>query len=510
MSNQNMKLIADTVRCLSMDAVQKANSGHPGMPMGCADIAAVLWTKILKHNPKNPDWPNRDRFVLSAGHGSMLLYSMLYLSGYDLSLDDLKNFRQWESKTPGHPEYGHTSGVETTTGPLGQGFCNGVGMALAQKVLAQKFNDDKYRIIDHYIYGIVSDGDLMEGVSSETASLAGFWKLGNIIYLYDDNHISIEGSTDLSFSHESVEQRFMAYGWHTICIDGHNHDAIAGAIIEAQEEKNKPSLIISKTTIAYGSPNKANSADSHGAPLGEEEVKLTKKNLGWEYSESFYIPQEVKDVFDKRLKELESKNDKWQKLFDEYKSKKPDKVELWDRLMEKNIKIDESILPEFEVGKSIATRNSSGEVLQALSKKYPQLIGGSADLAPSNKTFIKGEKAIGRGEYAGRNIHFGVREHGMASILNGMALYGGTIPYGGTFLVFADYMRPAIRLAALMKLHVIYVFTHDSIFVGEDGPTHEPVEHLASLRCIPDLVVIRPGDATETSAAWQIAMEHKG
>ena len=509
MSKMNMKLIADTIRCLAMDGVQKANSGHPGMPMGCADISAVLWTKILKHNPKKPDWPNRDRFVLSAGHGSMLLYSMLHLSGYDLPIDELKNFRQWGSKTPGHPEYGHTPGVETTTGPLGQGFCNGIGMALAEKVIASKFNDDKNDIIDHYIYGILGDGDLMEGVTAEAASLAGYWKLGNIIYIYDDNHISIEGSTDLTFSHESVEQRFQAYDWHTIKIDGHDHEAVEKAIQEAQGVKDKPSLIIARTTIAYGSPNKANSSGSHGSPLGEEEITLTKKNLGWEHSEPFTVPQEVKEVFDARLKELEASYDEWQKGFETYRTDNPEKAKLWDQMMSKEIKVDDSILPQFEVGKSIATRNSSGEVLQALSKNFPQLIGGSADLAPSNKTFIKDEKAITRDDYSGRNIHFGVREHGMGSILNGMALYGGTIPYGGTFLVFADYMRPPMRLAALMKLHVIYVFTHDSIFVGEDGPTHQPIEHLASLRSIPNLVVIRPAEATETAAAWKTAMEYK-
>ncbi|MCK4400697.1 transketolase [bacterium] len=506
--DKNDALAINTIKMLSVDAVQKANSGHPGLPMGVADYAYVVWTRFLRYNPKDTTWINRDRFVLSGGHGSTLLYSLLHLSGFNLSLEDLKNFRQWDSKTPGHPEYGVTPGVDTTTGPLGQGFANGVGMAISGKIFENRFNADNIKLFDPYIYGIVTDGDLMEGISAEAASFAGHLGLGNIIYFYDDNHITIEGDTSLAFS-ENVGKRFEAYDWQVIKIDPYNLNEIAGAIDSGQREKNKPTLIIGRTNIAKGSPNKQDCASAHGEPLGEEEVKLTKQNIGWPLEPAFYIPEETKEVFEKcNEKKLLIYKD-WKNKLEEYKTKYPQKAEnLNNRL---NKEIPENIadaLPSFE-NKPVATRNAAGEVMQAIAEKVPFLIGGSADLSPSTKTILKKYESINRGKFAGRNIHFGIREHCMGGVLNGMALFGGIIPYGSTFFVFSDYMRPSIRLAALMKQQVIYVFTHDSIFVGEDGATHEPIEQAASLRLIPNLTVIRPADASETSAAWIEALKNK-
>ncbi len=505
------ELAINTIRFLAVDAVQKANSGHPGMPMGCAPIGYTLFAKDMNYNPSNPKWYNRDRFVLSAGHGSMLLYSLLHLSGYEVSMDDLKNFRQWGSITPGHPEYHLTPGVETTTGPLGQGFANAVGMAIAQKYLSAKFNKDELKIIDHYIYGICSDGDLMEGVSHEAASLAGHLKLGNIIFFYDDNHISIDGSTNLAFT-ENVGKRFEAYNWHVQHIeDGNDIEAIENSIKKAQKNE-RPSIIATRTHIGFGSPNKQDTAEAHGSPLGDEEVKLTKRNLGWPEDEKFLIPQKVKNFFDEIKMKGEEKEESWNKLFEKYKEKYPDEAKLFINLKNENYGEEwKSKLPVFkDESKKIATRAGSGKVLNSIASSLPGLIGGSADLAPSNNTMLKDYPVFSSQNYAGRNFHFGVREHGMASILNGMALYGGVIPYGGTFLIFSDYLRPAIRLASISGIRPIYVFTHDSIGLGEDGPTHQPVEHLASLRAIPKVVIIRPADVNETSYAWQFAIEHKG
>lgn len=506
-----MKLAANTIRCLAMDAVQKANSGHPGMPMGSADMAVVLWLKFLKFNPANPKWANRDRFILSAGHGSMLLYSLLHLAGYDLPMSQLKEFRQWGSQTPGHPEYNHTPGVETTTGPLGQGFANGVGMAIAARHLAAVFNEPHYPIVDNLIYGIVSDGDIMEGIASEAASLAGHLGLGNLIYLYDCNNITIEGSTSLTFSKEDVARRFKAYGWQTITVDGHDMDAVEKAIKKAKADKRHPSLIIAHTHIAQGSPNKIDTSDSHGAPLGAEEIRLTKKNLGFPEDADFYVPDAVYELFRKRADELKKKSDEWEQLFKRYCAKFPEKANLWTIFHQRPAdKILDDLHVEFDPEKSVATRASSGRVLQALAPVVPNLVGGSADLAPSNVTFLKGYGSLSSEDFKARNIHFGIREHAMGGIMNGMALYGGIIPFGGTFLVFSDYMRPSIRLAALMRLRVVYVFTHDSIFLGEDGPTHQSVEHVAALRLIPGLSVIRPADAAETLEAWKAALRRQG
>ena len=505
------ELAINTIRFLSVDGVQKANAGHPGMPMGCAPIGYVLYSKYMNYNPSNPNWYNRDRFILSAGHGSMLLYSLLHLTGFKVSMDDLKSFRQWGSITPGHPEYGLTQGVETTTGPLGQGFSNSVGMAIAQKFISAKFNKDDIKLIDHFIYGICSDGDLMEGVSHETASLAGHLKLGSIIFFYDNNHISIDGNTNLAFT-EDVGKRFEAYNWHVQHIENVNNiEAIEEAIKNAQKDE-RPSIIVTRTHIGYGSPNKQDTAEAHGSPLGEEEVKLTKKNLGWPEDKTFYIPDEVKSFFDDVNKKCKEKEAEWNKLFEKYKNKYPEDAKLFVDLMNGNFGEEwKSKLPVFkDEGKKIATRAGSGKVLNAIASSLPSLIGGSADLAPSNNTMLKDYVAFSSEHYEGRNFHFGVREHGMASALNGMALYGGIIPYGGTFLIFSDYLRPAIRLASLSGIRPIYVFTHDSIGLGEDGPTHQPVEHFASLRAIPKLVVIRPADINETSFAWQYAIEHRG
>jgi len=503
------QLAVNTIRALAMDAVQKANSGHPGMPMGMADAAYVLWTRFLRHSPSDPTWPDRDRFVLSAGHGSMLLYLLLHLFGYPLSLDDVRQFRQWGSPTPGHPEYWCAPGVETTTGPLGQGFANGVGMALAERMLAQAFNREKEMIVDHYTYGIVSDGDLMEGISHEAASLAGHLGLGRLIYLYDDNQITIEGSTALAFS-EDVALRFQAYGWHVQRVDGHDRSAVAQALAAARQEIQWPSLIICRTHIAYGSPHKQDSAEAHGAPLGEEEVRLTKEALGFPPEPPFYVPEVVRELFAQRRHDLDKQAAAWRERFAHWQQAHPELAAQWEARM--SGRLPEGLadrLPIFSVGKAIATRNASGEVLQVLSKELPGLVGGSADLAPSTMTLVKGCGDVGQGRYGERNLRFGIREHAMGGMLNGLALHGGFIPYGGTFLVFSDYLRPSLRLAAMMHLRVIYVFTHDSVFVGEDGPTHQPVEHLAALRAIPDLTIIRPADGPETAIAWLLALERK-
>lgn len=503
------RLGADTIRVLAMEGVQKANSGHPGMPMGMADCAFILWTRYLRFCPTDPEWPNRDRFILSAGHGSMLLYALLHLSGFDVTMDDLQQFRQWGSRTPGHPERGCLPGVETTTGPLGQGFANGVGMALASKIISRNFNDEKGFPFSERIYAIVSDGDLMEGVASEAASIAGHLKLGNIIFLYDDNHITIEGDTGLAFT-EDVAKRFESYGWHTLAIDGHNHEEIDAAIMASIQEEERPSLILARTHIAYGSPNKHDDASSHGSPLGTEEVEKTKKHLHWPKEPTFYIPDQVRELFRIRVAELKSAYDHWCSEFDSWKESHPELFERWSEMLSKALPEDlESHLWEAVPEKEMATRASGQAILQRVAELIPGVYGGSADLAPSTKTIIKISPSIAPGEFSGRNLHFGIREHGMGGILNGMALYGGFIPYGSTFLVFSDYMRPSIRLAALMEAQVIYIFTHDSLFVGEDGPTHQPVEHLAALRAIPNLAVIRPADGAETAVAWSIALKRK-
>ena len=494
-----------------MDAVQKAKSGHPGMPMGAAPMAFVLWTKHLKHNPTNPRWHNRDRFVLSAGHGSMLLYSLLHLTGYDLSLDDLKNFRQWGSKTPGHPEYHLTPGVETTTGPLGQGFTNGVGMAIAECYLAARYNRPNFEVVKYRIYGIVSDGDLMEGVSSEAASLAGHLKLGNIIYLYDDNRISIDGRTQLAFT-EDVVKRFEAYGWHVQVVeDGNDLDAINAAIKAAQEETARPSLIKVHTHIGYGSPNKQDSAEAHGAPLGEDEVRLTKRNLGWDPEKHFDVPDDVLNYLRRSVEQGKKWESLWKTMFEGYRRAHADLALEFENLKQGNFGDEwKKALPTFGAHTgAMATREASGKILNAIAPHLLTLIGGSADLTPSNNTFLKNYPEFQANVYTGRNFHFGVREHAMGSILNGLALTEGMIPYGGTFLIFSEYMRPPIRLAALMGVRPIYVFTHDSIGLGEDGPTHQPIEQLASLRSIPNLTVLRPADANEVVHAWRFAIEHK-
>jgi transketolase len=498
-------LCINTIRMLSADAVQQANSGHPGMPMGDAAMAYILWTKFLRHNPKNPKWQNRDRFVLSAGHGSMLLYSLLHLTGHNISLDDIRNFRQWGSKTPGHPEICIDCGIETTTGPLGQGFATGVGMAMAEKYLSEMFNRPGYPLLDYTIYGIVSDGDLMEGLSSEAASLAGHLKLGKIVYLYSDNKISIEGSTALAFT-EDVAKRFDAYNWHVLRVDGNDLKGIEKAIAAAKKEKNRPSIIIARTHIGFGSPHKQDTAEAHGSPLGEEELKLTKQNLGWPLKK-FLIPGQALRHMRKAVPKGKKDEQAWGSLFRKYEKKFPDQAKTWNMLVSgKHPEGWKKLLPIFkpEDG-AVATRSASGKVLNAIAEKFPHLIGGSADLAPSNNTYLKKYADFGIVK-GGRNIHFGVREHAMGAILNGMALSGMLIPYGGTFLVFSDYMRPAIRLAALMETHVVYVFTHDSIGLGEDGPTHQPIGHLSSLRAMPHLYVIRPADANETAVAWKIAL----
>ncbi|SPD75958.1 transketolase 2, thiamin-binding [uncultured Desulfobacterium sp.] len=509
MTSKIDELCINTIRMLSVDAVEKANSGHPGMPMGAASMAYVLWTRFLHHNPSNPQWPDRDRFVLSAGHGSMLLYSLLHLTGYDVTLEDIKDFRQWESKTPGHPEYRQAPGIEITTGPLGQGLASSVGMAITERFLAAKFNRPGHEIVDHYTYGIAGDGDLMEGVSHEAASLAGHLKLGKLIFFYDDNHISIEGSTDIAFT-ENRAARFEAYGWHVQKVDdGNDLAAIEKAIVAAQKESGRPSLIAVRTHIGYGSPNKHDVASVHGEPLGPDETRLTKENLGWPLDPAFFVPDEALSNFRKAVEKGKGLEEEWQKKLNAYEAAHPELAAEFKRWISGKLPQDwAGKIPTFPADpKGKATRVISGTVLNAIAKKVPNLLGGSADLAPSNKTLINGEGDFQADNYAGRNLRFGVREHAMGSILNGMALHGGVIPYGGTFLVFSDYMRPAIRLAALMGLNVIYIFTHDSIGLGEDGPTHQPVEQLAALRAIPNLTVLRPCDANETACAWKIAME---
>lgn len=497
----------NTIRFLAVDAVERANSGHPGMPMEAATLAYVLWTRVLRFSPKDPKWPNRDRFVLSAGHGSMLLYAVLFLTGYDLDLEEIKNFRQWGSRTPGHPEYCSTPGVETTTGPLGQGFATGVGMAMAQRYLARIFNREGYPVFDYSVYGFVSDGDIMEGISSEAASLAGHLRLGNIIYTYLDNGISIDGPTSLTLS-EDVGKRFEAYGWQVLKVDGYDIPSIEEAFRRGKMEKGRPTLIIAKTRIGYGSPNKENTPEAHGAPLGKEEVLLTKKNLGWPEEPDFLVPEDVLHHFREAGRRGDLLMEEWRAMWEGYVKEYPELHSLWERMSTKAIgRPWENILPRFDPNGEMATRVASGQTLNAISDYIPGLLGGSADLTPSNNTYLKG-----RGEFhqeCGSNIRFGVREHAMGAILNGLSLSNMLIPYGGTFLVFSDYMRPAIRLAAMMGLQVIYVFTHDSIGIGEDGPTHQPIEQLMSLRLIPNLWVIRPCDANETAYAWTIAIERK-
>lgn len=518
-------LSINTIRFLSIDAIQKAKSGHPGLPMGAAAFAYVLWTRFLKHNPSNPQWFDRDRFVLSAGHGSMLLYSLLHLTGYNLSIDQLKHFRQWGSLTPGHPERGITPGVEVTTGPLGQGFGNGVGMAMAEAFLSARYNRPGHNIIDHYTYGLVSDGDLMEGVAAEAASLAGHLRLGKLIYLYDNNHVTLSAATDLTFT-EDVKKRFSSYGWHTQSVeDGNDLVAIERAIKAAQRNKEKPSLILVHTHLGYGSPNKQDTFEAHGSPLGVEEVKLTKQNLGWPLEPTFYIPNAALTHFLEAVERGKQNETKWAQRFAAYEQTFPDLAQELHQIMYSELPERWDVdIPVFSPdAKGMATRVASGKVMNAIAAKLPTFIGGSADLDPSTHTALIAEGdfenpqetmddsqgSVGGGwKYSGNNLHFGIREHAMGAILNGMSAHGGTIPFGATFLIFSDYMRPAIRLAALMGLHVIYVFTHDSIALGEDGPTHEPVEQLLGLRSIPNMLVIRPADANETAAAWRIAIEH--
>lgn len=506
------QLSINTIRTLSIDAVQKANSGHPGMPLGMAPIAYALYYKTMKHNPANPNWINRDRFILSAGHGSMLLYSILHLSGYKISLENLKNFRQWGSITPGHPEIGHTPGVETTSGPLGQGFATAVGMAIARDYLAALFNKDDMKIVDHAILGICSDGDLMEGISHEAASLAGHLKLSKLVFFYDDNNITIDGKTDITFS-EDIAKRFESYGWQVLTIlDVNNTEQVERTIKLCRSTGDKPILVITKTQIGYGSPNKQGKSSAHGAPLGEEEVKLTKRNLGMPDDKSFYVPDEVYSHFKGIAECGQEVEDLWNQTVDNYKIKYPKDYALLDSVLKGEFNNDWlDHLPKFQnYNEQIATRVASGKVLNAAAIDIVTLMGGSADLGESNMTNLNSSKSFSAENRLGRNIHFGIREHAMGAVLNGMAIYGGIIPFGSTFLIFSDYMRPAIRLAALMKQKVIYVFTHDSLGLGEDGPTHQPVEQIASLRAIPNLVVIRPADANETVEAWKYAINHKG
>lgn len=506
------ELCINTIRFLAVDAVQQANSGHPGAPLGIAPMAYVLWDRFLKHNPKDPKWPDRDRFILSCGHASALLYALLHLTGYDLSLDDLKQFRQWGSKTPGHPEYGTVPGLEVTTGPLGQGFANGVGMAMAERWLAANYNRPGHEIINHHTYAIVSDGDLEEGISAEAASLAGNLRLGKLIYLYDDNGISIEGRTDITFT-EDVAQRFQAYGWQVIGpIDGFDTAGVEGAIRKAQADRERPSLIICRTIIGYGSPNKAGTASAHGEPLGVEEVLLTKKQLGWDYTEPFTVPPEALQHLREAQERGQKQQGEWQKRLKAYRQAYPAEA----------LRLEEDLRGDLPAGwdtglddlfrgetKPVATRSASGLVLNSLAPRIRSLVGGSADLAPSTKTGLKDGGDYISSDYSGRNLHFGVREHAMGAVASGMALHGGLIPYTGTFLVFYDYMRPPVRLAAMMGLRVIYIFSHDSVGVGEDGPTHQPIEQLVGLRSVPNLVTIRPADATETVEAWQTALQRR-
>jgi len=500
----------NTIRFLAVDGVQKANSGHPGLPMGTAAIAYTIWTRHLKFNSQNPDWADRDRFVLSGGHGSMLLYSLLYLTGYGLTLEDLKNFRQWGSLTPGHPEYGWTKGVETTTGPLGQGFANGVGMAIAEAHLAAEFNKPDHSIIDHFVYAIVTDGDLMEGVTSEAASLAGHLQLGKLIYLYDDNRISIDGPTDISFT-EDRGKRFEAYGWQVLHVaDGNNVDEIDEAIKKAKVDP-RPSIIICRTHIGYGLPTRQDTSKAHGEPPGDEELNGAKKKLGWPEEPRFYVPEDVAEFFKNLAAQGEKKEISWKESFEQYKKAFPVEASEFERRMNGELpKNWEAALPEFPADpKGMATRVASGNVLNAVAGVLPELMGGSADLTPSNNTWIKESTAFQPENHIGRYLHFGVREHVMGSIVNGLVCHKGVIPFGATFLVFTDYMRGAIRVGALSHMGSIWIMTHDSIGLGEDGPTHQPVEHLAALRAIPNLIVIRPGDANETKEAWRVAIKKR-
>jgi transketolase len=508
MNINGLKAVALSVRTLSMDAVQKANSGHPGLPLGCAEIGALLYGEILNHYPDDPRWPNRDRFVLSAGHGSMFLYSLLHLSGYKLTLDDIKNFRQVGSKTPGHPEYGHTEGVETTTGPLGQGIANAVGMAMAEVMLAGKFNTSSHTIVDHYTYALAGDGCMMEGVASEAASLAGYLGLGKLILFYDSNRITIEGSTDITFT-EDVAKRYEAYGWQVESVDAYDFENIMKLVEKAKAEKTKPSLIILKSIIGKGAPNKQGSHEVHGAPLGEAEVKAARKALGVPEDAEFYIQPEALSYLAAKKSEVKKTYEAWKKRFEDYSKANPALRKEWDLRHSPDPAVFESIvLPEFKEGDKIATRSASGKTLLAVAKAVPGLVGGSADLAPSNNTAMPEYGDFSLKNPTGRTLHFGVREHAMGAIANALCLYGGFRPFCATFLVFSDYMKPAVRLASLMKLPVIYVFTHDSIFVGEDGPTHQPIEHFAALRIIPGMLVLRPGDAQETAWAWSAALKN--
>lgn len=509
--NKVHTLCINTIRTLSIDCIQKANSGHPGLPLGAAPMAYVLWQNHLKHHPSNPTWPDRDRFVLSAGHGSMLLYSLLHLTGYDLSLEELKNFRQWGSLTPGHPEFGLTAGVEATTGPLGQGSANAVGMAIAERALASIFNRPEHEIVNHMTYALVSDGDLMEGLSAEAGALAGHLKLGKLIYLYDSNDVTLDGPASLTFS-ENIAKRYESYGWQVLTVEKGDTDLLNldQAIASAREETHRPSLIIVKTTIGYGSPNKQGLSASHGSPLGPDEVKLTKKSLGWDPEAQFLIPNEAHENFAQAAQKGRELVDAWEKKLSAYRTAHPELAKQWDDCLAGRLPQGwESALPSFKAGESFATRESSGKVLNAIAEKIPALIGGDADLSCSTNTFLKNFGSFEGQEGKGRNIHYGVREHAMASIANGIAYHGGLKNFVATFFCFADYMKPAIRLAAMNQLPVTYVFTHDSIGLGEDGPTHQPVEHLLSLRAIPNLWVLRPCDAEETREAWKMALERK-
>jgi transketolase len=502
----------NTVRVLSADAVQNANSGHPGTPMALAPIGDVLWTKVMNYNPQDPEWPNRDRFVLSAGHACMLQYSFLYLTGYDVSMDDLKNFRQLHSKTAGHPEYGLLAGIEVTTGPLGQGFANGVGMGIAQQFLASRYNKPGFDIFDYKIYTICSDGDLMEGVSAEAASMAGHLKLGNLIYLYDDNKITIEGDTSITFD-EDVTERFQAYGWHVQSVaDGNDTDAIFTAIQNAKNETKRPSLIKVRTHIGFGSPNKVDTAGAHGSPLGKDEVRLVKENFGFDPDKSFVVSDEVMDYYRTKGKAGIKKEEDWKNVFAKYKEKYAAEATEYELLSSGKLPEGwKDDLPVFKAdAKGLATRKASGKALNAIAAKLPLLIGGSADLSPSTDTTLDDFQSFSDLNHGGRNFHFGIREHAMGAVLNGMALTKGIIPYGATFLIFSDYMRPPVRLAAIMKIRPIFIYTHDSIGLGEDGTTHQPVEQLIGLRSVPDVTVIRPADANETAQAWRVALEHSG
>ncbi len=503
-----LQKIANVVRGLSADAVQKANSGHPGAPLGLADLGTVLYFDFLKHNPANSSWANRDRFILSGGHGSMLLYSLLHLSGYQVSMDDLKNFRQLGSNTPGHPEYGDTDGVETTTGPLGQGIANAVGMAIGERMAAARFNRPGLEIVDHYTYVLAGDGDLMEGVSAEASSFAGHLGLGKLILIYGSNQITIEGSTDLAFS-ESVRERYQAYGWEVLEADGHNIPEFQRVLAQARENQTQPTLIIAHTQIAKGAPTKVGTAASHGAPLGDDEVAGLKAALGLPADHDFFVPEELKSLPEQMIQKGQALEAEWNQLFEQWAKENPQLAEEWNTWLDGTLPNLEEILSMFEPGSKMATRVASGQVLNAIAQKVPNLVGGSADLAPSNNSFLHGEGVISAQDFSGRNFAFGVREHGMAAVLNGLALYGHFRVFGATFLVFSDYMRPSMRLAALMKLPVVYILTHDSAYVGEDGPTHQPIEQTESLRLIPNLHVYRPADAEETAWSWVEAMKRK-